>query len=74
MGKRKKEHRKRVQARNRKIETARSNFNRRFQEELLKHIESQKAQQNGGNVNTTEVEEVVSEIVRVNPENEPDSE
>ena len=42
MGKRDKEHRKKVQARNRKIEQARKTFSTKFREELLKEIEVEK--------------------------------
>jgi|694.fasta_scaffold18259_5 hypothetical protein len=67
MGKNAKEHRKRVEARNRRIETTRNNFRKKFQEELLKQIEHQKTLQN-------EEGTVVSEIKRVNPEIENDAE
>lgn len=43
MGKRAKEHRKKVQARNRRIEQARVSFRNKFREELLKEIEAEKA-------------------------------
>lgn len=43
MGKAAKEHRKKVQARNRKIEQARKTFSNKFREELLKEIEVEKA-------------------------------
>lgn len=43
MGKRKKEHRKKVQARNRRIEQIRKTFNKRLQEEFLKELEAEKA-------------------------------
>lgn len=42
MGKAKKDHRKRVQARNRRLEQARKSFRNKFQEELLKQIELEK--------------------------------
>ena len=42
MGKREKEHRKKVQARNRKIEQVKKSFKNKFQEELLKQIELEK--------------------------------
>jgi len=42
MGKAKKEHRKKVQARNRKIEQARKVFSNKFREELLKEVEAEK--------------------------------
>lgn len=50
MGKAKKDHRKRVQARNRRLEQARKSFRNKFQEELLKQIEleKQKIAENGG--------------------------
>ena len=43
MGKRAKEHRKKVQARNRRIEQSRVSFRNKFREELLKEIEAEKA-------------------------------
>ena len=43
MGKRSKEHRKKVAARNRRIEQSRKTFNRRLQEEFLKELEVEKA-------------------------------
>lgn len=43
MGKKAKEHRKKVQARNRRIEQARTSFRNKFREELLKEIELEKA-------------------------------
>jgi len=43
MGKRKKEHRKKVQARNRRLEVNRKTFNKRLQEEFLKELEAEKA-------------------------------
>lgn len=50
MGKAKKDHRKRVQARNRRLEQARTSFRNKFQEELLKQIELEKQRiaENGG--------------------------
>jgi hypothetical protein len=42
MGKKEKEHRKKVQARNRKIEQVKKSFKNKFQEELLKQIELEK--------------------------------
>lgn len=42
MGKRKKEHRKRVAARNQRIKQAETAFKNRFQDELLRHIEMEK--------------------------------
>jgi len=42
MGKRKKEHRKRVAARNQRIKQAETAFKNRFQDELLKYIEMEK--------------------------------
>lgn len=72
MGKAAKEHRKKVQARNRRIEQEKKLFKKSFQEELLRQIQLQQAEQ--GKTNSEEVEEVVTEIKRVNPENEPDSE
>lgn len=51
MGKRKKEHRKRVAKRNERLEQARKLFKNKFQEELLKQIELEKQRiaENGGN-------------------------
>lgn len=72
MSKIKKEHRKRVLKRNRRIEQEKKLFKKSFQEELLRQIQLQQAEQ--GKTNSEEVEEVVTEIKRVNPENEPDSE
>ena len=43
MGKRAKEHRKKVAARNRRIEQTRKTFNRRLQEEFMKELEAEKA-------------------------------
>lgn len=50
MGKRKKEHRKKVAARNQRIQQAQKNFKNKFQEELLKQIELEKQRiaENGG--------------------------
>lgn len=50
MGKAKKDHRKRVQARNLRLEQARKSFRNKFQEELLKQIELEKERiaENGG--------------------------
>ena len=45
MSKKKKEHRKKVEARNRRIEQERYLFKQYFQEELLKQIEAQKQRQ-----------------------------
>jgi hypothetical protein len=42
MGKRKKEHRKKVAARNQRIQQAQKTFKNKFQEELLKQIELEK--------------------------------
>lgn len=42
MGKRKKEHRKRVAARNQRIKQAQTAFKNKFQEELLRQIELEK--------------------------------
>lgn len=42
MGKKEKEHRKKIQARNRKIEQVKKSFKNKFQEELLKQIELEK--------------------------------
>lgn len=63
MGKREKEHRKKVQARNRKIEQVKKSFKNKFQEELLKQIELEKQRiaENGGTPPTS-----------VNPELEGD--
>lgn len=51
MGKRKKEHRKRVAKRNERLEQARKLFKNKFQEELLRQIELEKQRiaENGGN-------------------------
>lgn len=73
MGKAAKEHRKRVQARNRRIEQERKLFRKSFQDELLRQIELQKSQQNAVEDEDV-VEEVVTEIKRINPETEPDAE
>jgi hypothetical protein len=51
MGKREKEHRKKVQARNRKIEQVKKSFKNKFQEELLKQIELEKQRIAEGRVN-----------------------
>jgi hypothetical protein len=50
MGKRAKEHRKKVAARNQRIQQAQKNFKNKFQEELLKQIELEKQRiaENGG--------------------------
>jgi hypothetical protein len=50
MGKRKKEHRKKVAARNQRIQQAQKNFKNKFQEELLRQIELEKKRiaENGG--------------------------
>ena len=42
MGKRKKEHRKKVAARNQRIKQAQKTFKNKFQEELLRQIELEK--------------------------------
>lgn len=72
MGKAAKKHRKRVLKRNLRIEQEKKLFRKSFQEELLRQIQLQQAEQ--GKTDSEEVEEVVTEIKRVNPENEPDSE
>jgi len=75
MGKATKEHRKRVLKRNRKIEQEKKLFKKSFQEELLRQIQLQQDEhKNKEKTDSEEVEEVVTEIKRVNPENEPDSE
>jgi hypothetical protein len=75
MGKIKKEHRKKVQSRNRRIEQEKKLFKKSFQEELLRQIQLQQDEhKNKEKTDSEEVEEVVTEIKRVNPENEPDSE
>jgi hypothetical protein len=51
MGKKEKEHRKKVQARNRKIEQVKKSFKNKFQEELLKQIELEKQRIAEGRVN-----------------------
>lgn len=43
MGKRTKEHRKKVAARNRRLEQNRNTLNKRLQEEFLKELEAEKA-------------------------------
>lgn len=50
MGKRAKEHRKKVAARNQRIKQAQKTFKNKFQEELLKQIELEKQRiaENGG--------------------------
>ena len=50
MGKRSKEHRKKVAARNQRIQQAQKTFKNKFQEELLKQIEMEKQRiaENGG--------------------------
>lgn len=50
MGKRAKEHRKKVAARNQRIKQAQKAFKNKFQEELLKQIEMEKQRiaENGG--------------------------
>ncbi|MFN7656416.1 MAG: hypothetical protein ACK5OW_01345 [bacterium] len=72
MGKAKKEHRKRVEARNRRIEQARKSFRDKFREELLKEIELEKARRIAENPELMkELEEKVKEegekIVETNP-------
>lgn len=42
MGKRDKDHRKKVAARNRRIEQARTSFSKKFKEEFMKEIEAEK--------------------------------
>jgi hypothetical protein len=75
MGKIKKEHRKKVQSRNLRIEQEKKLFKKSFQEELLRQIQLQQDEhKNKEKTDSEEVEEVVTEIKRVNPENEPDSE
>jgi hypothetical protein len=54
MGKAKKEHRKKVQARNRRIEQAKKSFSLKFREELLKEIELEKARRVAENPELTE--------------------
>lgn len=62
MGKAKKEHRKRVEARNRRIEQARKSFRDKFREELLKEIELEKARRIAENPELMkELEEKVKE-------------
>ena len=51
MGKKEKEHRKKVQDRNRKIEQVKKSFKNKFQEELLKQIELEKQRIAEGRVN-----------------------
>ena len=51
MGKREKEHRKKVLSRNRKIEQVKKSFKNKFQEELLKQIELEKQRIAEGRVN-----------------------
>ena len=58
MGKAKKEHRKKVQARNRRIEQARKSFRNKFREELLKEVELEKARR------VAENPELVEELER----------
>jgi len=72
MGKASKEHRKKVQARNRRIEQERKLFRKSLQAELLKQIEIQKLMEK--NMEPVDSEEVVTEIKRVNPELEKDAE
>jgi|NOAtaT_6_FD_contig_21_928020_length_584_multi_8_in_0_out_0_1 hypothetical protein len=72
MGKAKKEHRKRVEARNRRIEQARKSFRDKFREELLKEIELEKARRIAENPELmAELEKKVREegekIVETNP-------
>ena len=75
MGKIKKEHRKKVQSRNHRIEQEKKLFKKSFQEELLRQIQLQQDEhKKKEKTDSKEVEEVVTEIKRVNPENEPDSE
>jgi hypothetical protein len=61
MGKAKKEHRKKVQARNRRIEQARKVFSNKFREELLKEIEAEKLRR------ATESGEAFQDIVPEKP-------
>jgi hypothetical protein len=42
MGKATKEHRKKVQARNKRLELAKQTFNKKFKEEFLKELEAEK--------------------------------
>lgn len=59
MGKRAKEHRKKVQKRNQKIEQARKVFSNKFREELLKEIEVEKLRR------AAEMGEAIGEITPV---------
>jgi len=61
MGKRKKEHRKKVAARNQRIKQAQKTFKNKFQEELLRQIELEKQKMAENNQTQT-----------VNPESEGD--
>lgn len=63
MGKRAKEHRKKVQARNRRIEQARKVFSNKFREELLKEIEAEKLRR------AAEMGEAIGEITPTPDEN-----
>lgn len=56
MGKRKKEHRKKVLARNQRINQAQKAFKNKFQEELLRQIEMEKQRIAEGNNTTTNPE------------------
>lgn len=61
MGKNKKEHRKRVEARNRRLEHGKKSFKKSFQQELLKHIELEKqkvAEKEGTEIKVTEPETI----------------
>lgn len=73
MGKATKEHRKKVQARNRKIEQERKFFKKSLQNEFLKQLELQKLMEKNAE-QPEEMEQVVTEIKRVNPELEADAE
>jgi len=66
MGKAKKEHRKKVQARNRRIEQANKTFRNKFREELLKEIEAEKARRIAEN---PELMEQLEEKAQEQPEN-----
>lgn len=62
MGKRKKEHRKKVAARNQRIKQAETAFKNKFQQELLRHIELEKQR----------IAESKEEVKPINPETEGD--
>ena len=66
MGKAKKEHRKKVQARNRRIEQANKTFRNKFREELWKEIEAEKARRIAEN---PELMEQLEEKAQEQPEN-----